>query len=84
VPIVAIEIDAIETFADGRAFGAAGPYLRLRGVARGEIDPAAPANSVIVDLDKAPRNARGMVEYEKRLLRPAAGRAGTRQRRHRL
>jgi hypothetical protein len=31
--------------------------------ARGELDPKSPLNAVIVDLDKAPRNAHGMVEY---------------------
>jgi|SRR6516164_975376 len=32
--------------------------------AKGELDPAALENRAIVDLDKAPRNARGLVEYE--------------------
>jgi len=59
-----IKIAAVEPFADGRAFGEAGPYLRIRGVAKGELDPKAPENTVIVDLDKAPRNARSLVEYE--------------------
>jgi len=61
--IVEIKIDTMERFADGQAFGEAGSYLRIRGIAKGEIDPAAPGNSVITDLDKAPRNAHGMVEY---------------------
>src|SRR5262249_32257099 len=64
MPIVEIRIDAVEPFGEGQAFGAAGPYLRIKGVAKGEIDPAAPENEVIAGLDKAPRNARGMVEYE--------------------
>src|SRR6266404_3821108 len=59
-----IKIAAVEPFAEGRVFGAAGPYLRVRGTAKGELDPAAPQNQVIVDLDKAPRNPRGLVEYE--------------------
>src|SRR5262249_36965741 len=39
----------------------------------GELDPLAPEHAVIVDLDKAPRNARGMVEYETDffIMRPA-------------
>ena len=61
--IVEIKIDTMERFADGQAFGEAGSYLRIKGIAKGEIDPAAPGNSVITDLDKAPRNAHGMVEY---------------------
>ena len=71
--IVEIKIDTMERFADGQAFGEAGSYLRIKGIAKGEIDPAAPGNSVITDLDKAPRNAHGMVEYETDffILRPA-------------
>jgi hypothetical protein len=71
--IVEIKVDAVEPFAEGQGFGEAGSYLRKKGVAKGEIDPAAPENKVIVDLDKAPRNARGMVEYETDffILRPA-------------
>jgi Alpha/beta hydrolase domain len=74
--IVEIKVDAIESFAEGRTFGKAGSYLRIKGVAKGELDPAAPANAPIADLDKAPRNARGMVEYETDffILRPAASR----------
>ena len=47
----------------GHSFGAAGPYERLTGYAVGELDPAHPLNAGIVDLDRAPRNARGRVEY---------------------
>jgi len=61
---IEIQVNAVEPFAGGAAFGEAGPYLRIRGVAKGELDPAAPQNEVIVDLDKAPRNAQGLVEYE--------------------
>ena len=71
--IVDIQIDAIEPFADGQAFSEAGSYLRIKGIAKGEIDPAAPENRVIAGLDKAPRNAHGMVEYAADffILRPA-------------
>ena len=71
--ITEIRIDAIEPFADGKTFGDSGAYLRIKGVARGELDPSARENAVIADLDKAPRNSRGLVEYEVDLfiLRPA-------------
>src|SRR5215471_11844726 len=71
--ITEIRIDAVEPFADSHAFGAAGPYVRIKGIAKGEIDPKAPENAAIVDLDKAARNARGMVEYETDIyiMRPA-------------
>ena len=37
---------------------------RVIGIAKGEVDPSAPGNKGIALIDKAPRNARGMVEYE--------------------
>lgn len=71
--IVEIKVDAVERFAEGQSFAEVGSYLRIKGVAKGELDPAAAQNKGIVDLDKAPRNARGMVEYETDffILRPA-------------
>jgi hypothetical protein len=68
-----ITIDTIEPFADGKVLGAAGSYIRIKGIAKGEINPLSPENHVIADLDKAPRNAVGMVEYETDffILRPA-------------
>ena len=71
--ITTIRIDKTEPLADGAAFGRAGAYERVTGLARGEVDPRDPRNTGIVNLDKAPRNARGLVEYETDfyLLRPA-------------
>src|SRR6478609_7903297 len=61
--ILSVEIQAIEPLADGASFGAVGAYERVIGVARGEVDPSAAGNHGIALIDKAPRNARGMVEY---------------------
>ena len=47
----------------GRTFGPVGQYEKLRGTAFGEVDPRDPHNAVIADIQNAPRNARGMVEY---------------------
>jgi hypothetical protein len=71
--ITEIRIDSVDPFVGGHAFGDAGAYVRIKGVAKGELDPSAPDNAGIVDLDKAPRNARGMVEYDTDIfiLRPA-------------
>src|ERR1700680_3180343 len=38
-------------------------YQKLVGHAYGELDPKFPLNAIITDLEFAPRNARGMVEY---------------------
>jgi hypothetical protein len=48
---------------DGATFGAVGAYEQLDGTAYGEIDPRDQLNAIIQDLEFAPRNARGMVEY---------------------
>ena len=50
-------------FAAGTEWGQAGSYERLKGTVFMEVDPADPLNSVIVNLDRAPRNARGLVEF---------------------
>ncbi len=43
--------------------GSTGPYECITGKFYGELDPKDPANAGIVDLDKAPKNAAGRVEY---------------------
>jgi len=40
-----------------------GPYEEIRGRVFGEVDPKGPGNVIIQDLDAAPVNARGKVEY---------------------
>lgn len=53
-------------------FGSAGRYERVLGRFFGELDPTDPLNAFIVNIDGAPRNARGMVEYSAdfRILKP--------------
>jgi hypothetical protein len=76
--ITSIEIAWVEPFAEGTSFGQAGAYERVVGTARGELDPGDPRNRGIVNLDKAPRNAAGKVEYSTDLfiLRPVDGAKG--------
>jgi hypothetical protein len=63
--VTAIQITRVEspTF-EGTSFGTVGPYEKLVGIARMEVDPLDPRNSGIVNLERAPRNAHGMVEYD--------------------
>jgi hypothetical protein len=58
-----ITVSARAPWQGGQAFGQVGPYEEIRGFVFGEIDPADPNNALITDIDLAPRNARGMVEY---------------------
>ena len=62
--VTEFNIVAVEPFAEGASFGNAGAYERVRGTYKGELDPGDARNQVIVNLDKAPRNAAGRVEYE--------------------
>lgn len=47
----------------GYSWPGVGQYEKIVGKAFGELDPTDPKNAVIVDLQLAPRNARGYVDY---------------------
>ncbi len=70
--VVRVEIISRENIVDGRSFGAVGPYEKIVGIVYFAFDPANPMNARIVDIDKAPRNADGMVEAKANfvVLRP--------------
>jgi Alpha/beta hydrolase domain len=61
--VVRIEILSRQPASDGRAVGTVGEFEIVRGKIYGEIDPADPRNKIIQDLELAPRNERGKVEY---------------------
>ena len=60
---VQLKIDRTVEFADGQEFGEAGPYERLVGTVHFALDPEDTSNRNVVDLDLAPRNDRGLVEF---------------------
>jgi hypothetical protein len=61
--LVKLEIAKREIVADGAAYGAAGPYEKLTGRAWFEVDPALERNKAVFDIDHAPLNASGRVEF---------------------
>src|SRR5687768_13134558 len=61
--VTRLQIDRRETVLNGRPFGAAGPYEKLSGKVHFALDPALPQNALIVDLNLAPKNANGLVEF---------------------
>ena len=61
--ITKIVIEKRDLFAGGHQFPVTGAYEKLIGKAYGEVDPKNPLNKIIVNLDKAPRNTKGRVEY---------------------
>jgi hypothetical protein len=70
-----IRIDDRRPFAGGHSFGDTGPYERLTGRVLYAVDPAAPAQADVVDIQHAPRDAQGMVRFEAdfMILRPTEG-----------
>jgi len=67
-----IEITHQEVVADGHSFGRVGPYEKLKGTAYFEVDPFEPHDAAVFDIENAPRNAEGKVEFsaEIYLFRP--------------
>lgn len=61
--VVRLEILSREPAQNGRAIGSIGAFEIIRGRAHGEIDPDDAHNRIIQDLQLAPRNHRGNVEY---------------------
>jgi len=61
--VTRVEIQRREDVLNGRSFGTAGPYEKLVGRVYFAVDPRNPHNQIIVDIDKAPRNADGKVEF---------------------
>ena len=48
----------------GYSFAGVGQYEFITGIATGEVSPTNPQNSIITDIELAPRNARGNVVYQ--------------------
>jgi hypothetical protein len=66
--ITRLVIHKRELFAGGYEFPITGAYEKFVGRLYGEVDPKHRLNRVIVNLDKAPRNRRGKVEYSSDLF----------------
>jgi hypothetical protein len=61
--VTRVEIISRADIQDGRAFGLAGPYEKIVGRVYFAVNPENLHNRLIVDLDKAPRNAQGEVAF---------------------
>ena len=58
-----VEVLARSDILEGKAFGEAGAYEKVSGKVHFAVKPETAPNQAIVDLDKAPRNAAGEVEF---------------------
>jgi len=61
--LVRIEVSERGDVQDGKSFASAGPYERIVGKAYFTVDPNLPANKIVTDIAKAPRNEDGLVEF---------------------
>jgi len=61
--VVELRIERREAVLDGKPFESSGPYEKLIGKVAFALDPKLAVNKGIVDLDLAPRNSRGEVEF---------------------
>jgi hypothetical protein len=61
--VVRVEITSRTDIQEGKPFGNVGAYEKIIGRVYFAVDPANLHNRQIVDLDKAPRNAQGEVEF---------------------
>ena len=80
--VVRIDVQSRSDIVGGQAFGAAGPYEKISGRIFFAVDPTLPANRIVADIDKAPRNAAGKVEFSSDffLIKPKTDRARQRRR----
>ena len=74
-------VESTEPYAGGESIGTIGQFQRLVGTATMEVHPLDPHNAGIVNLDKAPRNARGLVEFSAPvwIIKPVNMSAGNRK-----
>jgi hypothetical protein len=61
--LLRVEVSERTDVLAGRPFGNTGPYERIVGKAYFSVDPKLPANQIITDIDKAPVNDDGKVEF---------------------
>lgn len=70
--VTRVEIVSRSDVLNGKSFGLAGPYELVLGTVYFATDPGHPENRKIVDLDRAPTNPDGLVEFSGnlRILKP--------------
>ena len=66
--VVKLVVEQRTAYVGGAHWGKTGPYELLRGTAYMEADPQNPHDAVIVDLENAPRNAKGLVEFSTQFM----------------
>src|SRR3984893_15570936 len=70
--VTTVKITSRQDVLNGKAFGTVGAYEMLAGKVYFAVDPNNPHDKIIADIDKAPKNSEGKVEFSADLfiLRP--------------
>ncbi len=61
--VVRIDVERTSDVADGKSYGLAGPYESIAGRIHYAVDPQNSVNRIITDIEYAPTNAAGLVEF---------------------
>jgi hypothetical protein len=61
--VVRIEVKSRGDLLAGKSFGSTGPYEKIAGRIYFAVDPSNSANRIVADIDKAPKNRAGKVEF---------------------
>ena len=61
--VKSVRVSERSDVAGGRPYGSAGPYERIVAKVNFAVDPAAAANRIVANIDRAPRNEEGHVEF---------------------
>lgn len=61
--VVQVDVERRDVIADGRNYGSAGAYERLAGRIHYAVDPANSTNRIVTDIDYAPTDSAGRVEF---------------------
>jgi hypothetical protein len=80
--VIKLEVLSVQSPAfDGRVFGSVGTYDRVLARATVAVSPTDRHNTIIVDIDRAPRNPDGLVEAtaDVEILRPTVAANGNRR-----
>ena len=63
MPVTKLQITSTAPVAGGKSFGDGGPYVHLKGRAYFSVDPEHQSNRPITDIELAPRDANGLVQF---------------------
>jgi hypothetical protein len=68
MPLSRVRIESRESYAEGESFAKFGPYVEIKGYLDFKVDPTKPENILIKDLDLAPKDSEGLVQFSSKFI----------------